>query len=364
MQLWYCQIFSLEEFLTEKFDLKVRLYPQFGYSNETVLELNEICIEAIACQDIPQQMQQELSRLIKEALNSPHVESTFFHSCESEIENTAVWEAFEKLCNEKTKVVEKPSKTTINISENELTENLQTGEYFGVDGSGSNLDKAAIEKIRLKSILLSGKFVYLQSATQGVLSDIRATLKLDGDFSEGKIKRERAIPFRVKARYGCSFLRFTHPREKAITVSIDNEPVTFVYVQKSNQVQSKPYNENEIYTVQVPYTEIRNLFNVEVRVDESWKMVRYRPAGYSDLIEKTTDANERAKLELKYDNVWRDLPVGVDVGYNFVPSAKYSVRATGLESVKDFDFNPISNRTFIFGRILESKIRPEPQKNY
>jgi hypothetical protein len=343
-QLRFCQAFMLEAFLREKFNLRVRIHPDPWLTGEDPDKPGELNIEAITCHPVPLEMEEGVVRLVKDALNCPHANTKFSVDCVSDRDNDSIWDAFLELCETSNSVVNEPHIDLKHVAS--VTEDVSafwTGNYFGIDGSGSNLDSAAVEIARLKRIKNATAFEMLSGAEKPILDDIRVLLELNAEEGEDADRRRRFMSARIEAHYGCSFLYIANPKNFRFAASIDHRPVLDIYVRKDGDTFDRMYH-SQVYTT---VREVK-LANVGINIG-TWESARYRHRGYSQLIKLTRDENARSQLIQKYEHLWVDLPLGEDVGHRFKPSDRFTIEAVRSGAKKSMDFFPVSNRNYLLG---------------
>ncbi len=343
-QLRFCQAFMLEAFLREKFNLRIRIHPDPWLTGEDSDNPGELNIEAITCQPVPQAMEQGITRIVKEALNCPFANTKFTVDCGSSEESDSVWKAFLELCESSNSIVKEPiinSKLVASVTEDVSA--FWTGDYFGIDGSGSNLDSAAVEFARLKRIKNSTGFAVLSGAEEPILNDIRVLVELNAEVGDDANRRRSLMSARIEAHYGCSFLYVANPQDFRFAASIDHRPVLDVYVRKEGDTFDRMYH-SQVYTTVREVT----LANLGINIG-TWESARYRHRGYSQLIKLTRDENARSQLIQKYEHLWVDLPLGGDVGHRFKPSDRFTIEAVRSGAKKSMDFFPVSDRNYLLG---------------
>lgn len=321
-QLRYCEAFILEAYLRRKLGLELLIHPDPWSTGQDANDPATISIEALTCERVPESLRNELRRMVKSALESPFSNVRFDTVCTEERVADAIWNGVQRLAQTSARTVELTSRR-LSAAENagEQFTHIETGKYFGVDGSGSIIDAAVGELKKLSEIEGRPEFDYLTGAAPSIRDDIRRFAEISDESSDESWRRRSLLRSRINAHYGCSLLYNRNPVLEGTAVTLDDRPIVDLYTIDDDGVpQRRRFVKN--YTVAV-----HTLSNIEIAL-VGYDHAEYRYKGYCDIISLASDVQVKNTLEQRFK--WTSLPIGFDVGSEFQASKRFCVRGVDV----------------------------------
>lgn len=344
-QLRYCEAFMLEAYVRRKLGLKLLIHPDPRSTGQDANNPATISIEALSCKEVPVSLVQQLKHLVKTALDCPFADVQFDTICVDEGVTNSIWKGVQRLSQTTSKTVKPPSREMSGIANvGGLFALIDTGNYFGVDGSGSVIDESVSELKKLNEIEARPEFAYLTGAATPVRNDIKTLAALSIESVENSAKRRFLMHSRINAHYGCSFLYARNPALEPTAVTLDDRQIVDVFTVDENGVIRR--------STHVKYTNnvLTTLSNMEIRLI-GYDYAEYRFKGFCDII--ALAANDQAKEALETQFKWEPLPLGF-VGSQFQASKRFCIRGVKTDGngqirsrSRILAFEPRSNRRYV-----------------